>query len=35
VIRRQPLRDLKMLTEAHEVIDWRGPPDLSFMHEEG
>jgi len=31
VIRRQSVRDLKLLTEAEEVIDWDPVPDLSWM----
>lgn len=33
VIRRQKFRDLQVLLEAHELADFRPPPDLSWMRE--
>lgn len=34
-IRRQSVRDLKMITSAFEFVDWDPRPDLSWMREGG
>ena len=32
-IRGMPMREIKLITEAFELIDWDPRPDLSWMQE--